>query len=295
MRSNLATQPVNLCLRATCAAALLGALALSASAYRIEKHFSVEGRPVVTIHNASGRIQVNSWNKPEVMVLGDHGSNSVDVDTEQAGSRIEISTRILNDAARGADLQVDYKVTVPDETQLEIRTDTGAIVVESVHGNLTFDTLAADVNLSNVGGVVVVTTADGSVVCTRCDGDSFKAESVSGSVQLLQPVMDRVSVHTTAGNIFFDGDFLSHGVYSFRSDTGNTEVHFGNASSFDLSASSMHGTVFSQAALQPDKHGTHKTKPPKFSNSLFGTVGSGNAKVELYSFSGTIKILRRDQ
>jgi len=294
MRARRTVQSLDLSLRTAFAAALLGAMALTASAYRIEKHFSVTGRPVVTIHNASGRIQVNSWTKPEVMVVADRSSNSVDVDTEQAGSRIEIGTRVLNDSARGADLQVDYRITVPDESQLEIRTDTGSIVVESVHGNLTFDTLAADVNLTNVGGVVVVSTGDGSVVCTRCDGESFKAESVSGNVQMLQPVMDRVTVHTTAGNIFFDGDFLSHGLYYFRSDTGNTEVHFGSASSFDLSANSMHGAVFSEAALQPDKHG-RKVKAPKFSNSLFGTVGSGNAKVELSSFSGTIKILRRDQ
>jgi DUF4097 and DUF4098 domain-containing protein YvlB len=293
MRARHTMQPLALSLRTACAAAMLGAMALTASAYRIEKHFSVDGRPVVTIHNASGRIQVNSWNKPEVMVVADHGGNSVDLDTEQAGSRIEIATRVLNDSARGADLQMDYRITVPDETQLEIRTDTGSIVVESVHGNLTFDTLAGDVNLTNVGGVVVVTTGDGSIVCSRCDGESFKAESVSGNVQVLQPVMDRVSVHTTAGNILFDGDFLSHGLYYFKSDTGNTEVHFGTASSFDLSANSLHGTVYSQAAFQPDKH--HKVKTPKFSNSLFGTVGSGNAKVELYSFSGTIKILRRDQ
>jgi hypothetical protein len=34
---------------------------------------------------------------------------------------------------------------------------------------------------------------------------------------------------------------------------------------------------------------------PKYGKSLFGTMGNGNAKVELNSFSGTIKILKRDQ
>lgn len=285
---------MNPTLRTLFAAAAVATLALSASAHRIEKHFAVTGRPVVTIRNASGRIVVKSWAKHEVMVVGDHGSNSVEVTTEQADSRIEIATRVLNDSARGADLQADYQVTVPEETQLEVRTDSGSITVESVHGNLQFDTLAADVNLHDVGGVVVVTTADGSIVCSQCDGSSFKAESVSGSVQLLQPIMDKVTVHTTAGNILFDGDFLRHGVYFFKSDTGNTEVHFGSASSFDLTANSAHGTVVNQAKLQPDKHGK-TAKTPRFGNALFGTVGNGNAKVELYSFSGTIKILQRDQ
>lgn len=275
------------------AAMVLAALALPASAHRIEKHFIVEGKPVVTIHNSNGRIQVNSWKKSEVMVIGDHGSSSVEVESEQAGSRIEINTRVLSNSARGSDLQADYQITVPEETQLTVRTDIGSIVVESVHGDLRFETLAANVSLQDTGGVIFVRTADGSIVCARCDG-RLDAESVSGNVQLLQPIMDQITVHTTAGNILFDGDFLRHGVYVLKSDTGNTNVHFGAASSFDLTANSVHGSVINEANLQPDKHGK-KVYVPKGGNSLLGTVGTGNAKVELYSFSGTIKILRRDQ
>lgn len=293
MRSNMTCLHSNPATRMIFAAMALAALALPASAHRVEKHFLVEGRPVVTIHNSSGRIQVNSWNKSEVMVIGDHGTNSVEVETEQAGSRIEINTRILSNSARGSELQADYQITVPEETQLTVRTDSGSIVVESVHGDLRFETLAANVSLQDTGGVLFVKTADGSFVCARCDG-RLDAESVSGNVQLLEPIMDQVTVHTTAGNILFNGDFLRHGLYVLKSDMGNTDVHFGAASSFDLTANSIHGSVINQANLQPDKHGK-KVNVPKYGNSLLGTVGSGNAKVELYSFSGTIKILKRDQ
>ncbi len=290
-RTRLQSNPI---LRAVCAAAVIAAMALPTSAHRIEKHFAVEGRPVVTVRNSNGRIEVRSWTKNEVMVVGDHGTTNVEVDTEQAGSRIEVSTRVLNTSARASDLQADYTITVPEETQLEIRTGSGSITVESVRGNLTFETLAANVNLKSVGGVITVTTADGAIVCTRCDGSSFSAKSVSGSVQLLQPVMDRITVHTTAGNILFDGDFLRHGVYIMRSDTGNTEVRFGSASSFDLTAKSEHGDVISQATLKPDAHGGKELKLPRVGKAIFGTVGTGNAKVELNSFSGTIRILSRD-
>jgi DUF4097 and DUF4098 domain-containing protein YvlB len=166
-------------------------------------------------------------------------------------------------------------------------------VVESIHGGLTFETIAADVNLKSVGGAIVVTTADGSIICSMCDGQSFRAETVRGSVQLMQPIMDRIWVHTTAGNILFDGDFLRHGSYTLKSDTGNMEVHFGHASSFDLTARSERGDVVSQANLQPDKHG-RKVSASKYGKALTGTIGAGNAKVELSSFSGTIKILQRD-
>ncbi|HEV3218213.1 MAG TPA: DUF4097 family beta strand repeat-containing protein [Candidatus Acidoferrales bacterium] len=280
--------------RAVMTAAILAGTAWTASATKIEKHFTVTGRPVVTVKNSTGRVEVKSWSKMEVMVVANQIGKNADVETEQAGSRVEINTRMVDESSRGADMQVDYQILVPDETELTVRTNSGSIVVESVHGDLTFDTIAADVNLKSVGGMVFVTTTDGSIVCQMCDGRDFKAETVRGNVELIQPIMDKITVHTTAGSIHFDGDFLRHGLYVLKSDTGNTEVRFGPASSFDLTARSERGSVISQANLQPDKHGKHKLPVPKYGNALAGTVGLGNAKVELSSFSGTIKILQRD-
>jgi DUF4097 and DUF4098 domain-containing protein YvlB len=274
------------------AAAVLGAWALPAAAH-MEKHFAVEGRPVVILRNASGHVEIKSWKKPEVVVVGDEASHNVLIDTEQAGSRIEVDTQILDQYASPADLQANYTLTVPEETELQIRSDSGAIIVESVHGDLRFDTVDADVNLQDAGGTLVVNTMEGTIVCSRCDG-SFNASTVSGNVKLFAPIMDHVTVHTTAGNIFFDGDFLKHGIYFLQSDTGNTVVHFGKASSFDLTATSVKGTVLSQAKLQPDKH-PHKLKLPPYATAVVaGKFGDGNARVELNSFSGTISISKRD-
>lgn len=280
------------CRIAIFASAALLAFAVPALGHTLEKHFPVNSKPVIVLRNTAGRVDIKSWTKPEVMVVADHvGKNDVDIETEQAGERIDVSTNAVDGGVKGADLTTNFTVMVPEESQLQIRTDSGSIVVESVHGDLTFETIAADVNLQNVGGYLVVRTTDGSMVCTRCDG-SIRAESVSGNLQLFQPVMDHVTLHTTAGNILFDGDFLKHGVYLLKSDTGNTDIRFGRASSFDLTANSMHGSVINQAKLEPDKH--KKFHLPRMSSGFVsGTVGDGNAKVEVISFSGTIKILNR--
>jgi hypothetical protein len=47
------------------------------------------------------------------------------------------------------------------------------------------------------------------------------------------------------------------------------------------------------ALLQPDSHGM-RHMASKFTKGLVGTVGNGLAKVELSSYSGTIRILKRD-
>jgi hypothetical protein len=97
------------------------------------------------------------------------------------------------------------------------------------------------------------------------------------------------------GNILFDGDFVHTGLYSMRSGKGLVEVRFSGNDSFDLNAQTATGTVDNQAAeyLKPDPHRV-KHMASKFSKGLFGTVGMGFAKVELSSYSGTIRILKRD-
>jgi hypothetical protein len=79
-----------------------------------------------------------------------------------------------------------------------------------------------------------------------------------------------------------------------RSSKGLVEVRFSGNDSFDLNARTNMGTVDNQAAayLKPDSHGASRLGS-KF-RGLFGTVGAGLAKVELSTYSGTIRILRRD-
>jgi hypothetical protein len=45
--------------------------------------------------------------------------------------------------------------------------------------------------------------------------------------------------------------------------------------------------------LKPDSHGIRHSAS-KYAKGLFGSVGTGLAKVELSSFSGTVRILKRD-
>lgn len=280
------------CATFTLASALLLALASPASAHRIEKHFTVEGRPAVTVRNAHGRIEIKSWKKPEVVVVGNHTSDKVEVDTEQAGNRIEVTTHVLTESLTPADLQADYVITVPEESELQVRTDSGSVVIERVFGDMTFDTVAADVQLQEVAGYLVIKTIGGSVVCTRCAG-RIDVNSISGNVRLLQGQMDSVRAQTSSGNILFDSDFLRRGIYILKNYSGLIEVRFSDSDSFDLTASSLQGKVDNQANLKPDPHGERHV-PSRFANSLIGTFNEGHAKVELSSFSGTIKIRKRE-
>jgi DUF4097 and DUF4098 domain-containing protein YvlB len=274
---------------------LLVPVASFSAGQKIEKHFAVKGRPVVMIQNiANGRIEVKSWKNPEVVVTAAQPSNKVGLDLEQADNRIDVTATVLDPAAQEADLSQNIQLTVPEETELQIKSQSGLIYVEQVNGDMTLESVAGEIHLKEVSGYIIVKSTNGSLICTLCGG-KLKFDSVSGSAQILQPALTNATLYTSFGNILYDGDFIRTGIYTMKSGRGLVEVRFAGTDSFDLNAQTTSGTVDNraEALLKPDSHGIRHSAS-KYAKGLFGSVGNGLAKVELSSFSGTIRILKRD-
>lgn len=276
---------------AVVAALFLAGLAQPAAAHRIEKRFSVEMRPVVVVRNFHGRINVKSWTKAEVVVVADHKSEKAEVDAEQAGNRIDVITHLVEDVSP-QELEANYEITVPEETELQVKTDSGWVVIERVAGDLRIDTVAANVDLKEVAGYLVIRTVGGSLLCFRCAG-RIDFNSISGNAKFDQPVSSNVRAITSgSGSIFFDGNFLRGGQYVLKTYNGPIEVRFSDSDSFDLNATTR-GQVDNQVTLKPRAHSRGLQSP--HAKSVFGTLNDGTARVELTSFNGTIRILRRGQ
>lgn len=275
--------------------AMLLPFASPASAHKIEKHYTVNGRPVITVNSkTSGRVTVKSWKNAEVVIIGTHNSKDTEVEAEQAENRIEVTTHIINKDLKPEELDASYELTVPEESELEIRTDSSVIQVERVSGDLTFDSVGGDIHLKDTAGHMDIHTMGGSIVCEQCSG-RLTVRSVSGSIQILQPQLSSVRIATTSGNIFFDGAFLTHGTYTLKNGSGWIEVRFSGTDSFDLQAQTVSGSVQNEAEpfLKPDIHGrSHGSS--RFVKGFLGSVNSGLAKVDLSSFSGIIRIRKRD-
>jgi DUF4097 and DUF4098 domain-containing protein YvlB len=268
---------------------------VQAAPQHFERHFAVKGRPVVILQNVSnGRIEVKSSKNAEVVVAATQASNKIGIVAEQAEERIDVAATILDGSAPANELEANFQLTVPEETELQLKTQTGLVYVEQVMGDMTLQSVAGDIHLKEVSGYIVVRTTGGSLVCTQCAG-KLNFSSISGNAQVLQPGLSSVTLFTMSGNILFDGDFIRTGIYSMKSGKGTVEVHFSGSDSFDLNAQTATGTVDNQAEsyLKPDSHGVRRMAS-RFTKGLFGTVGSGLAKVELSSYSGTIRILKRD-
>jgi DUF4097 and DUF4098 domain-containing protein YvlB len=258
---------------------------------RQEQHFKVEAHPVVTIHNPNGLITVKAWTKAEVMVISNRASDNVEVDAEQMGNRVYVSTHAASDNVAPDDMRADYQINVPEDAELQIHNDSGEVNVANVLGDMNVETVAAAVDLEDSAGYVTIKTVGGSFQCTRCAG-KLEISSISGNLRLTDIHSYHVHAQTSTGNILFSGEFLPNGIYRLKNYSGVIEVRFSPADSFDLSATSLKGKVINEASLTPKSHQQHFYS--RFGNSLFGTFNAGRAKVELTSFDGTINILKRD-
>lgn len=260
-----------------------------------ERHFTVKDRPVVVLQNiVNGRIEVKSWKNREIVVSTTFVPGNVAIDVEQVGDRIDINASSTGSSTEPHEMEANFQLVVPEQTELQLKTQTGLILVEQVNGDMKLQSVAGDVHLKEVSGYIIVKTTGGSLICTLCAG-KLEFNSISGSAQILQPALSNVNLMTTTGNILYDGDFIRTGLYTMNSGRGLVEVRFSGNDSFDLNAQTYRGTVDNQAAafLKPDTHTKHHYQS-SFSHSLFGSVGQGLAKVELSSYSGTIRILKRN-
>lgn len=264
-----------------------------AGTHRLDKRFTVDGRAMVTLSNAQGTIVVKSWQRMEVEILAEHSSDGVEVDAVQHGNRIELLTHVLRDDIAPAELQANYEIWVPEETELEIKNDSGTVSVRQVYADISVDTVLSKVELTDVSGNLTVHTVDGSFTCTRCVG-RIEFASTSGGARFLQATTRSLRAQTFSGELFYDGPFSPNGNYKLITASGPIQLLLSDTDSVKLSVHSRRGNLENQVKLKPEGHTLSFLGGRKGSSSLVGTMGTGLARVELTSFSGKILIRKRD-
>jgi len=216
-------------------------------------------------------------------------SESVEVDQQQNGNRIEIASHLL----QGADQQtgqVDYELLIPPDATLNLRSSTGPLSAERLQGDLTLEGADAVVNVRDVdNGHVHVRTMRGPITLTDVRNGHVEVVSISGDIHLKSVTGPLVQANSGRGKIFCDGDFGSGCNYRFTTHTGDIEALVPADVSADFRAHSVLGRVRHDFPLQP-KHSRFSAEAGR---SFFGTVGKAASDVVLRSFSGKIRLKQR--
>lgn len=245
-----------------------------------------------------GKVTVSGWDREQVQVRAFH-SPQIRFEIQSSKNLVKVEERR---PVRSALEDVRLEILVPQRFQVQVIGIMPQVSVEGVEGAVDVNTNQGDiavrgcsgsVRLSSSGGVLRVEEASGVVQLRTSRNEivvdglrgNLEAETVNGDISLSGVASSRVKATSHRGSIRFQGALAAEGVYDLASDNGALELRLDEP----LEASFTVGTVSGDFSCDFPLGGVEPKKGERFSF----TVGKGGAQVDLLTFRGAIRILKR--
>ncbi len=236
-----------------------GALANNATAGT--RNFQVGAYPLIVINGHGGNVNIQAGSMSIVVVTARQQGNinGTGVVYNQANDgqghdRISIATNPGN-------RNVDYDITAPRATQVQVQVDGGSMAVNGISG-VTIDTGGGNLDIEDIHGPVDVHTENGDITGNTLTGSmvlevgnggsirlnnvhgSLKAVSHNGDVVVRGAALSGTSVmETNYGSVLFDGSIDPQGTYTLKTISGNVNLTLPDNAAFQLEATTGSGSV----------------------------------------------------
>jgi len=255
-----------------------------------EYRYNVGAKATVSIINTYGAVSVHPSTGSFVVIDATTYSDKVEVDQAQSGNRVDVQSHLF-DGATQENARVDYEVLVPADASVTLRSTTGPLRAEKLHGDVEMEGSSATVDVKDISDSHVhVKTMNGPVTLTNIRDGHVEIDSVSGDVNLISVTGPLVRVSSTSGKIRYDGDFGYAGEYRFNSHSGDIDATIPEDASVDVKAQSVRGKVQDDVPMQPK---THTSFLAREGSSFAGTINKAASSVWLRTFSGKIHLKKR--
>jgi DUF4097 and DUF4098 domain-containing protein YvlB len=267
------------------------------AAQSLDSTITVHSGARFELSSRSGTVRVRAWNRPQ-QIRVQAQSDGARVDLDASASRVSVRA-----VPRRGEGDVEFTISVPVGTPLEVHAISADIDVMSVcgearlgsisggvtlvcaNGDAEVESVSGDVSASDITGRAEISSTSGDVEVRQVKGD-LSARSVSGDVTLDRVDGNDVAVETVSGGIGFTGPIHDNGRYRFRSHSGDVTVHPAGDLNAVVGVSTYSGDLESDWPITLNPGGRMHSREWEF------TVGSGSARLNLESFSGTIYLRR---
>ena len=260
-----------------------------------------------------------------MQVAGDQPAKRIEVlasrdeDHEIVSGDCGVTDAIELAVPRGASVQLtvhEGNVEVEGVAEVRVQELSGDVELRGVSRSAEVTTMSGDITLSDSKGRARLHAVSGSVealnVGPTSSGDALEASTTSGDVTLEDVRHARVSGVTISGNVRASGALVRGGSYDYKTTSGNVTLALPADSSFRLNARVvLDGSIVTDFPVKtagaapvsptspPDPPTTSmgprapRRPPGPQSTRLVGTVGTGDASLNLTSFSGTLHLKRQ--
>lgn len=274
------------------AAAVFALLALPARADQWNKVYKLTGRPDVRVDTNEAAIQVTSGDAKEVIarVITNNWTISPDevriARDVQSGNSIELEVRVPRIHWSWGDQHryVHIELTVPKESNLNLRSGDGSIRVSGVQGQQQIETSDGHIDVSDLRGTVRLHSGDGHIEASGLDG-SLDASTNDGHLRV-RGRFDALRLETGDGSITAEvlpGSKLANN-WSIHTGDGSVTLRLADGISADLEAHTGDGSISSQLPLMVSGILGRK--------DLRGKLGGGGPTLQIRTGDGSIRLER---
>jgi hypothetical protein len=266
--------------------------------FREEKRFPVSGLTDVRVTTFDGAIQVQSWDKPEVLIEVEKRGPSknavegVEVIATQKGNVIELEVkRPRSESFSGIGIHrtayARLSVWVPKATNIRARSGDGAITIERVDGRLELRTGDGSIRATDVSGEMTFDTADGSISVDGARG-RLSVDTGDGSVSV-RGTLGAVKLHTGDGSVTYHAEPGTTMSEPWEITTGDGTVALYLPAEFgaEIDAHTGDGSIVNELAVEgPEAEGPK----PRRTRTLKTRLGAGGQPLRVRSGDGSIRL-----
>lgn len=279
-----------------------------------EKSIRTEAKVNISLCVSEGNVRINGWDRSEIRAYVNGGSkvgfkvlqkkqNPVWVkvlgfdpliDKEPGLDECLSGANIELDVPRGA--VVDLKsgqsqISIESIARVTVENGGGDITLNNIAGGVTAKTYEGDVMVEKSAGAMALFSTTGNIVAFEVEpsevGDVFRATTRSGAVTLQSIGHSQVEAGSGSGAIRFNGEFTSGGQYSFKTTNGSILLLLPLESSCKINANYGFGAFQSEIILKEVQ------KTPGEVQKLTAMLGTGDANLNLTTYSGAIRIKKK--
>ncbi|HEV2489067.1 MAG TPA: DUF4097 family beta strand repeat-containing protein [Candidatus Acidoferrales bacterium] len=291
-----------------------------------ERTLTVNGPVRVEMSNGSGDVRLSRGGDSSVVIhcqfhvhawMGQNPNSRIaDISSHPPIAQDSNLIRIGNDVQRWSDVSFDYTIQVPQAIEVHLVTGSGDMIINGINGPATLSTGSGDITAEQIGNDTRITTGSGTVELTDIQGEvdatagsgditlrhvqraarvhtgsgditvdspgeSLSIIAGSGDIQITNPAGD-IRAHTGSGGIDINGSPVASAYWELHTGSGDVTLDVSSSASFRFYAHTNFGSINSSIPISI----TEKTS----SRELRGTVGSGQARIEVATSSGDIEI-----
>jgi len=266
----------------------------------VSKSGKASATGMVYIENIAGSVVVEGWNREEISVEGtlDRQAEKLIFKTGDKKSKIKVDyprrvktmdgSDLVIKVPRGSSLEIECV-----SASIEVDKVSGAVEAASVSGDVIIEGQCEEVEAESVSGRVMVRSSSRHIAAASISGRvevsgdeaEVEAQTVSGSLNLTCETFLELSVESVSGSADVEGDLARGGTFKFDLHSGDLHLLVPADVSAEFEVETFSGDI--DNAFGKKAHRTSKYAPGK---ELEFSVGGGDARVRINSFSGNVII-----